>query len=381
MNWVGIVLLICLSSAVPVLSKESSNPVTVAVFGLFRPQRVDITTPQDAIVSMQNGAVIVKQVLAGGQRLQVENRGEQLQINLFEHNGRLLRTHSADAVRTEETICTLSVPGRIQRDLSGRLEVVARRSRLLPRVTVQEEVAVPQILRSEMADGQQLEALKVQAVLVRSYLRTSAGRHRKDGYDFCDTTHCQFFTDFKTVDDRFSQAAIATRGLVLTFLGKSFQPLYTAACGGRTLAGFADSSQTKLGEDYPYRSVSCSFCVRHPLCDWETTVTTQELLRALKEESARDPSEIMASLAEPGEAGELGALKQATRIRVGRVLGWNVIRSNRYSIELHSNSVKIRGHGSGHNFGLCQAGAIEMSRQGKSMTEILHFYFPGSRIE
>ena len=42
---------------------------------------------------------------------------------------------------------------------------------------------------------------------------------------------------------------------------------------------------------------------------------------------------------------------------------------------------QIRGHGSGHNFGLCQAGAIEMSRQGKSMSEILSFYFPGSRIE
>ena len=107
----------------------------------------------------------------------------------------------------------------------------------------------------------------------------------------------------------------------------------------------------------------------------------KELLRALKEESFKDPGEVIVSLAKPGESGELGALKQATRIRVGRVLGWNVIRSNRYSIELHSDSVRIRGHGSGHNFGLCQAGAIEMSRQGKSMSEILSFYFPGSRIE
>ena len=232
-----------------------------------------------------------------------------------------------------------------------------------------------------MAGAQELEALKAQAILVRSYLRTATRRHQNDGYDFCDSTHCQFFTDFKAADDRFRQAAIATRGLVLTFLGKPFQPLYTAACGGQTLARFADTNQTKLGEDYPYRSVSCSFCVRHPLFEWETTITTQELLRALKEESARDPSEIIASLAEPGEAGELGALKQATRIRVGRVLGWNIIRSNRYSIELQSDSIKIRGHGSGHNFGFCQAGAIELSKQGKSMSEILSFYFPGSRID
>ena len=316
-----------------------------------------------------------------GQRLQIESRGDRLEIRLFAHDRRLLLVSSADTVRTEETIYTLSVPGRIQRNFSGRLDVAVRQGRLLPRVTVQEEVAVQQILRSEMVESQEPEALKAQAILVRSYLRTATGRHRKDGYDFCDTTHCQFFTDFKTVDDRFKQAATATRGLELTFLGKSFQPLYTAACGGQTLAGSADSKQTKQGSDYLYRSVPCNLCVRHPLFEWETTITTKELLRALKQQSVKDPAEVISSLAEPGEAGELGALKQATRIYVGRVLGWNIIHSNRYSFELHSDSVRIRGHGSGHNFGLCQAGAIEMSRRGKNMSEILSFYFPGCRIE
>ena len=377
----GLALLIGFSLPPRVPSQENGYPVTVAVFGLFRPERVDITTPHNAIVSIQTGPVEVKRVLGRGQRLQVESRGEGLEVKVFEHDGRLSLVRKAEALRTEETVCTLSVPGRIQRDYSGQLEVVVRRSRVFPLVTVQEEVAVHQILRSEMAEAQQLEALKAQAVLVRSYLRAASGRHRKDGFDFCDTTHCQFFTDFTTVDDRFRQAAIATRGLVLTFLGKPFQPLYTAACGGRTLAGFAKSSRTKQGSDYPYRSVSCSFCARHPLFEWETTVSAKELRRALREESLKDPAEVIASLAKPGESGELGALKQATRIRVGRVLGWNVIRSNCYTMEPHSDSVRIRGHGSGHNFGLCQAGAIEMSRQGKSMSEILSFYFPGSRIE
>ena len=107
----------------------------------------------------------------------------------------------------------------------------------------------------------------------------------------------------------------------------------------------------------------------------------QELLRALKGSYPKDLSRTLARLTEPGEAGDLGALKQAIRISVGRVLGWNIIRSNRYSIEIRSNSINIKGHGSGHNFGLCQAGAIEMARQGKAMTEILSFYFPGCRIE
>jgi SpoIID/LytB domain protein len=195
-----------------------------------------------------------------------------------------------------------------------------------------------------MAGAHELEALKAQAILVRSYLRTATGRHQNDGYDFCDSTHCQFFTDFKTADDRFRQAAIATRGLVLTFLGKAFRPLYTAACGGQTLARFADSNQTKLGEDFPYRSVSCSFCARHPLFEWETTIAKQELLRALKGESTKDPSEIITSLAEPGEAGE-DLIKQATRI-LWAVLGWNIIRPTIRLSFIQTRS-RLRSHGSG----------------------------------
>ena len=155
-NKLGILLLICLSLRAAIPARDNGHAVTVAVFGLFRPERVDITTPHNAIVSIQSGSAEVKRVLGSGQRLQVERRGEQLEVKVFEHDERLLLTHSADAVRTEETVCTLSVPGRIQRDFSGRLEVVVRRGRLLPRVTVQEEAAVQQILRSEMAEAQEL---------------------------------------------------------------------------------------------------------------------------------------------------------------------------------------------------------------------------------
>jgi len=376
----GIVLLICLSLPVIFAARENGPHVTIAVFGLFRPERIDVTTRQDAIITMRKGTADVRQVLARGQRLQVESQGEQLKIDFLESDGRLLLAHSADAVRTEETVCTLSVPGLIRRDFFGRLELKARRNLLQPRITVQEESAVHQILQSEMADVQQTEALRAQAVLVRGYLRTSKGRHPRDGYDFCDTTHCQFFTDFNAVSDRFSQAATDTQGLVLTFLGKPVQPLYTAVCGGRTLAGFADRDRPKEGSSYPFRPVSCGFCTGHPLFEWEATVETQELVRILREESGKDPAETLANLAEPEEKDELNSLKQAIRMRVGRKLGWNIIRSNRYSVEVHSNSVRVRGQGSGHNFGLCQAGAIEMSRQGMSMKEILSFYFPGCSI-
>jgi len=378
----GMAPLICLLFPLLVPASENTRPVTVGVFGLFRPTRIDIVTGQDTIVAILNRSTKIRRVLAGGQRLKVENHKERLKVSLFELDGSLLLAYGADAVRTEETNFTLSVPGRIQRDFFGQVEVIMRRGVLVPRVTVEEESAVLQILRSEMSDGRQMEALKAQAIIVRTYLQTSPGRHRSEGIDFCDTTHCQFFADVAAVGDRFSQAATATRGLVLTFLGKPFQPLYTAACGGQTLAGFTGSNRAERGSGYSYRSVSCNFCADHPLFHWSTTVDMQPLLGVLRREFPRDdPADILARLTQTGEGGDLGALKEATRLSVGRTVGWNVIRSNRYSLEILSNSIRIRGHGSGHNFGLCQAGAIQLARQGKSMREILSFYFPGCSIE
>ena len=40
--------------------------------------------------------------------------------------------------------------------------------------------------------------------------------------------------------------------------------------------------------------------------------------------------------------------------------------------------VEIQGKGYGHGAGLCQAGAYEMAMEGKTETEILNFYFPGT---
>ncbi|MCI0717644.1 MAG: hypothetical protein L0338_01425, partial [Acidobacteria bacterium] len=376
-----LVLLTCISFLLPASGEANVHPVRVGVFKLFRPERIDIETRQSAIFTLRSGAAQSSQVLVGGQKLRVERFGERLKLSLFERDGHLLYESTAEGVFSEETACTLSIPGQIQRDFLGRVEVLLQQGRLQPRIAVAEEIAVRQILRSEMAECRQPEALKAQAILIRSYLRTSSGRHRKEGYDYCDTTHCQFFSDFKERGDRFEEAARATRGLLLTFLGKPFQPLYTAACGGRTLATHSRDARLPQGSRYAYRPVVCGYCVAHPLFAWETTVERKQFVRALKGEVPEDPTETLASLAQPREEDELRELKEKIRIRVGRLLGWNIIRSDRYSIDASVDPVRIRGHGSGHNLGLCQAGAIEMGRRGRSATEILSFYFPGCRIE
>jgi stage II sporulation protein D len=50
-------------------------------------------------------------------------------------------------------------------------------------------------------------------------------------------------------------------------------------------------------------------------------------------------------------------------------------------VSLGKEFLFIAGEGFGHGVGLCQYGAREMARQGKTAQEILNFYYPNSRIK
>jgi stage II sporulation protein D len=69
------------------------------------------------------------------------------------------------------------------------------------------------------------------------------------------------------------------------------------------------------------------------------------------------------------------------RFAVDRELGWNKVRSDLYEIRNSSGNILISGKGSGHGVGLCQAGAEEMAREGKTYREILNFYYPGTNLK
>jgi stage II sporulation protein D len=49
-------------------------------------------------------------------------------------------------------------------------------------------------------------------------------------------------------------------------------------------------------------------------------------------------------------------------------------------IEDRGDAIAIWGRGYGHGAGLCQIGAYEMARDGKTAAEILEYYFPGAAV-
>ena len=63
-----------------------------------------------------------------------------------------------------------------------------------------------------------------------------------------------------------------------------------------------------------------------------------------------------------------------------QALGSDVIRSTNFSFVLDKETVLFSGRGWGHGVGLCQWGALGMSKAGSSYVDILAFYYPGAKI-
>lgn len=62
------------------------------------------------------------------------------------------------------------------------------------------------------------------------------------------------------------------------------------------------------------------------------------------------------------------------------ILGGPISVSENLALSLPNLSTKLSGNGFGHGVGMSQYGANEMARQGKSYSQILNFYYPGTTL-
>jgi peptidoglycan hydrolase-like amidase len=254
------------------LALAIATTVRIGVFGLFHPVELEV---QPARASL----------------LVVESEGRKQRIE-GSSSVRLRSAARVTGVDGAEASFWLSVPGKIRREFRGRIEILSNGNQLQPIVEMDRETAVASVVAAEMPRAP-VEAQKAQAAVARSFLIAARGRH--DGFDFCDTTHCQFLREPPLQENPAHRAQEETRGLVLTYQGRVLAALYSADCGGRTQT-LEDAGWR--AEEYPYFAIECS--VRRPV--------------------------------------------------------------------------------SGHRLGMCQAGAADMARHGKTFREILSHYFPATSI-
>ena len=270
------------------------------------------------------------------------------------------------------------------------LQIQASAGHLLLTAAIPVEEYVAAVLAGESGDFRNDESLQAMAVVVRTYATRFRGQHSGEGFDFCDTTHCQV-PSWNRVSLRISGAADFTRDEILVFQGAAASAFYHQNCGGKIAA----SSEAWPSVSEPYlRSRPDPYCVTSAALKWESSISVADLDGALRTAGFSSPAgwsaiEII-SRSESGRAQRLrlkggaspGTLISASSFRfaVNRALGWNKIRSDLYELRNDGDRILFYGRGAGHGVGLCQAGAEEMARQGKDYRQILDFYYPGTHL-
>jgi len=128
-------------------------------------------------------------------------------------------------------------------------------------------------------------------------------------------------------------------------------------------------------------------CSDSPHYGWSACIGPRQMDRILRARNVRKLEAIM-------EHGRVAALefdadgcvaRQRTPVGefmsgCGRLLGWNVVKSNLFSVVEKNGRFIFTGRGLGHGTGLCQYGAAGLARGGYPWRQILHFYYPGARI-
>lgn len=252
------------------------------------------------------------------------------------------------------------------------------------------EAYVTRVVATEGGIENEPEALKALAIAARTYALKNLKRHAQDGYDFCSTTHCQRF-ETAQIRPIVADAVKTTAGLVLKDeSGRIADSYFGASCGGMTA-----NIQTLWGAEAPQylRGVRDDYCDSEAHSRWTDTIPADRLVKAMRSDPRTDVGETIRELSivkqdETGRAEliSIAGDRQRTingwefKLIVGRALGWNLLKSSRFTISRSGSAFVFRGSGFGHGLGLCQEGAHVMAQRGGTYRQILTKYFPGANL-
>jgi stage II sporulation protein D len=278
-----------------------------------------------------------------------------------------------------------------------RIQTVERGNVVVRTVPLEEYVRATALSEFAPASGDQAvveKMLEVQSIISRTFAASHVGRHARDGFDLCSTTHCQLFEPGRLKTSRWaaaaSQAVERTNGVVLVFGGQPVQALFHADCGGHTSAATAiwgGQGRAYLApreDGGPARKVHAS---------WEYEVSVDTLTRALN----ADPKTRLSGKLRDVVVVERDVAGRATEISVrgsnvfqvraeefrqvlSRAFGPRTIKSTHFQIKRSGETVTFSGRGYGHGVGLCQAGALARLSAGAKPKEVLKFYYPGTAL-
>jgi stage II sporulation protein D len=261
---------------------------------------------------------------------------------------------------------------------------------------------VPAEIPSYKSDD--FEAIKAQAICARTYAISRLEARKNRSYDILATVADQVYKGYihhaRLADDAIAQ----TRGVIITHQGNPATIYYHSTCGGRLEEAsniWPDATAPYLqgGMDAVSEVFSCSaspyfrwmetrsfhlldstFFIQYKKQPYlETPPDTLHLslnMEILGRNSTGRVDSVRLAYADTSVVLSGHQIRSFLRDEQGNSLPSNLF----YMTQVDDSTLAIHGGGFGHGVGMCQYGALNMSRRGFQHYHILGKYFPGTKL-
>lgn len=237
------------------------------------------------------------------------------------------------------------------------------------------------VVSSEMPASFNLEALKAQSVLARTYVLKA----KQTGKKLTDTVSTQSYIDidqmknkwgnsFNTYYNKIKNAVENTNGEYLSYNGNYIEALYHSTNNGKT-----ESSLDVFGNYYPYLiSVSSEYDKNASSYLKAISMPLDAISNKLGLSLNNDSVISILSYTDGGNIKEININgNNFSGKKVRELLG---LRSADFDISISDNNANITTRGYGHGVGMSQYGANGMANAGYSYKDILSHYYPGTTL-
>lgn len=240
------------------------------------------------------------------------------------------------------------------------------------------EEYIKDVVAAEVGPDWDMEALKAQAVISRTYALYQKNLNGDSIYHIASSVLHQVYKG-NNHDARTAYAVEETHGEILTYDGKPIEAFFHSTCGGKT-----ENPEEVFGKSYPYLKSVESGCEISPYWTWEKRIPLAEIEKALNISEIQEIS--IKSYTSTNRVKQLTVKTKSGITAINatdcrKALGWSRLPSTNFTLTGNGDSILFEGKGYGHGVGLCQWSALKMAREGKNYKEILSFFYPGTIIQ
>ncbi len=250
------------------------------------------------------------------------------------------------------------------------------------------------VVSAEMPASYEMEALKAQAVVARTYTKFKQKEKKHENADICDdSTCCQAWISKENRFARWEEAeresnwqkivssVDSTAGKYVVYEGEPINAFFHSNSAGKT-----ELPINVWGGNYPYLgSVETSGEEAYSTYSSEIQISKDELIQKMLEKYSKFKIDFKQDdcmkILEYNDSGRVKTLKvgniNLSGVEARTIFG---LKSAKFEFMIEGDNIKFVTLGYGHGVGLSQSGSDSLAKQGKNFEEIIKHYYKNVEI-